>query len=529
MRFVFVVGGVISGVGKGIITASIAKILQKRGLSVAPIKIDPYFNVDAGTLNPLEHGEVWVTEDGGEIDQDFGHYERFLNVNVPKKNSITSGQVYLKVIQDERKGRYLGRTVQLIPHITDEIARRILEAAEGHDVGVVEIGGVVGDYENIPFIFAAHKLSMEHRSAFVLVVYMPKPPHIGELKSKPAQHAIRDLRELGVTPNFVVIRAPGALDELRKRKLQNVVNIPSRRLVPVPDVSPVYRVPIILEESGMGDLLAEDLGFRTQRPDWSDWLTIIESPKEPVKVHLVGKYVKVGEYVLPDAYISVIEAIRTAGWHLGLDPQVEIVDSEALEKGKVDLSGALGIVVPGGFGKRGVEGKIEAIREAREQGIPYLGLCFGMQLAVVEFARNVAGLRGAHTTEVDPGTPHPVIDLLPRQRELIRQGKIGATMRLGAYPAVLREGTLVRRLYGREVVYERHRHRFEVNPKYVDVLESAGLVVSGTSPDGELVEFVELGDHSFFVATQAHPEFKSRFEAPHPLFLGFMRAVKGRL
>ncbi len=529
MKFVFVVGGVISGVGKGIITASIAKILQKRGLSVAPIKIDPYFNVDAGTLNPLEHGEVWVTEDGGEIDQDFGHYERFLNINVPKKNSITSGQVYLKVIQDERRGKYLGRTVQLIPHITDEIARRILEATEGHDVGVVEIGGVVGDYENIPFIFAAHKLSMEYRSSFVLVVYMPKPPHIGELKSKPAQHAIRDLRELGVTPNFVVIRAPGVLDELRKRKLQNVVNIPFRRLVPVPDVSPVYRVPIILEESGMGDLLAEDLGFKLPRPDWSDWTAIMDSPKEPLKIHLVGKYVKVGEYVLPDAYISVIEAIRTAGWHLGYDPEIEIVDAEALEEGRESLEGARAIVVPGGFGKRGVEGKISAIRYAREEGVPYLGLCFGMQLAVVEFARNVLGLDGAHTTEVDPKTPYPVIDLLPWQRELIKQGKIGATMRLGAYPAVLREGTLVRRLYGKEVVYERHRHRFEVNPRYVPLLEGGGLGISGTSPDGELVEFIELPNHPFFVATQAHPEFKSRFEAPHPLFLGLIKAATGKL
>lgn len=535
-KFVFVSGGVISGLGKGVVTASIGRILKARRYSVTAIKIDPYINVDAGTLRPTEHGEVWVTEDGGEIDQDLGHYERFLDMDIPKKNNITTGQVYLKVIQDERAGKYLGKTVQLIPHITDEVIRRIREAGDGYDIVLVEIGGTVGDIENIPFLIAAKKLELtegRENVCHILVTYLPVPGFLGEMKTKPTQHAIKALGEHGIIPDFIVCRSEHPVDEVRKRKIYVYANIPPDNVISDPDVEFVYEIPLIFEEQKLGEKLLKRLGLEQREPDLREWRRLVErlkSPIDSVKIAIVGKYVSIGAYRLPDSYISIAEALKHASAHLGVRAEVEWVNSLELEKKPPEeaLSGCHGVIVPGGFGSTGVEGKIAAIRWARETLTPYLGLCFGLQLAVVEYARNVCGLEGAHTTEIDPDTPHPVVDILPEQRKLIEEEKYGGTMRLGSYPAVLRPGTLVHKLYGRDVVYERHRHRYEVNPEYHGVLQEHGLVFSGMSPDGRLVEFIELPEHPFFVGTQAHPEFKSRFLKPHPLFKGFLEAAHRR-
>ena len=533
--YVFITGGVHSGLGKGICTASIGKILQWRGFKVEPIKIDGYLNYDAGTLRPTEHGEVWVTEDGGEIDQDLGHYERFLDVNISKKNNITSGQIYWQVIKNEREGKYLGKTVQLIPHVTDEIKRRIREVAKSSkaDFILVEIGGTVGDYENAIFIEAARQMRMEgEKCVYVHVSYVPIPKHIGEQKTKPTQHSVKMLRELGIQPDFIVCRSEKPLDDVRRKKISIFCDVKEEHVVSDEDLCNVYEVPLLFESQGFADKILRLLKIRpktrVRKTKWEALIKKIKNLKKKVRIAIVGKYFDIGTFTLADSYVSVIEAVKHAAWHTGVNPEIIWVNSKEFEKNpkKVKVLNKVdGVIVPGGFGASGVEGKILAIKYCREHNKPFLGLCYGLQLAVVEFARNVCGLKKAHTTEVDPNTPYPVIDILPEQKKLIKESKYGATMRLGAYPAILKKGTLVWRLYGkRKVVYERHRHRYEVNPEYHEILQKHGLVFSGMSPDGRLVEFIELSNHKYFTGTQAHPEFTSRFMKPNPLFVGLVEA-----
>ena len=562
-KFIIVTGGVISGVGKGISTSSIARILQEYGFKVTAIKIDPYINVDAGTLRPTEHGEVWVTDDGGEIDQDLGNYERFLGFTLPKINNITTGQIYKELIDRERRGEFLGQTVEVIPHVPNEIRRRLMKAAEGYDIAVVEVGGTVGDYQNLPYLFAAKGLELElgaDHVATVLVTYLPVPGNIGEMKTKPTQQAIRMLNEAGIFPDFVLCRAPEPLDEVRKKKLETNANIKAEHVISAPDVDSIYQVPLNFEKEQLGSKLLKRLRLAARKqPDWSGWKALlhsIEEPKHHLKIAIVGKYVDIGNYTLIDSYISIREALVHASAHVAAKAEIAWVDAKEYEKDPKKAGGLrayAGVIVPGGFGAGGVEGKIAAVRFCRENDIPYLGLCYGMQLAVVEFARNVCGLQGAQTTEVDPKTPHPVIDLQPAQRTMMEQSLYGGTMRLGAYAAVLKEKSKVFGLYRQtsrlkedqmqlrklekfrlgvlgdatSVVLERHRHRYEVNPGYVEALEKHGLVFSGyhQRDDGtKLMEYIELPDHPFFVGTQAHPEFRSRLEKPSPLFYGFLRA-----
>ncbi|MEM0466876.1 MAG: CTP synthase [Candidatus Thermoplasmatota archaeon] len=535
VNYIIVTGGVISGLGKGITTASIGKILQFHGYKVTAIKIDPYINFDAGTLRPTEHGEVWVTEDGGEIDQDLGHYERFLDVNILKCNNITTGQVYSAVIEKERQGKYLGKTVQPIPHVTDEIKRRIRQPAqEGkYDFVIVEIGGTVGDYENILFLEAVRQMKQEgDKVLYVHVTYVPVLESLGEAKTKPTQHSVKLLREVGIQADFIVARSEKPLDDVRKEKIALFCNIHQDDVISDSNIDNVYAVPLLFEEQELCKKILRKLHLRKQQRDlkqWKNYIAKIRRINRQIKIGIVGKYFDIGAYQLSDSYISVIEAVKHAAWNNNLAPQIEWIDSKIFEKQPEEirtLSQFDGIIVPGGFGLSGIEGKITTIRYARENNIPYLGLCLGMQLAVVEYARNKCNLKQANTTEVDKNTAYPVIDFIPDQVKLIRESRYGATMRLGAYPAVLQENTLVYQLYGKTTVYERHRHRYEVNPQYVEILEQNGLVFSGRSPDGILMEFLELPGHPFFVATQAHPEFKSRPMKPAPLFYGLIKAAK---
>lgn len=534
-NYIFITGGVVSGLGKGIITASIGKILQFRKFKVAPIKIDPYINIDAGTLRPTEHGEVWVTEDGGEIDQDLGHYERFLNINISKEHNITTGQVYLTVIENERKGKYLGKTVEIIPHVTDEIKRRIKEVAKKTkaDFTLVEIGGTVGDYQNIVFLEAARQMKLEGgKVLFVHVSYLPVLKHLGEMKTKPTQHSVKELREIGIQPDFIICRSEGVVDEVRKDKIALFCNVKKEQIISCPDLENVYELPLLFEKEKLAEKILKKLKIKQRKPNFGKWKKIVEKMKkckEKVKIGIVGKYFKIGEYELPDAYVSVIEAIKHACAKLNVKPEIKYINSEFFEKypEKVKiLKDFDGIIVPGGFGRSGIEGKIKAIKFARENKIPFLGLCLGFQLAVIEFARNICNLKNANSTEFDPKTKYPVIDLLPQQVKVLKESRYGASMRLGSYPAILEKGSLVRKLYKIKKIYERHRHRYEVNLKFINLLESRGLKFSGKSPDGKLMEFLELPTHPFFVATQAHPEFKSRLERPSPLFLGFIKACK---
>lgn len=533
-NYIFVTGGVISGIGKGITAASIGKILQARGYCVTAVKIDPYLNWDAGTLRPTEHGEVWVTEDAGEIDQDLGHYERFLDINIPKKNNITTGQIYGTVIERERRGEYLGKTVEVIPHITDEVKRRIRAAAEEAqaDFTIVEIGGTVGEYQSEIYYMAARLMKAEgEKVVFIHVAYLPVPKHLGEMKTKPVQQSVERLGELGIQPDFIICRAEGFIDDVRKEKISIFCNVPKDHIISNPDLENVYELPLIFEEQNLGSKILEKFGMEQRKPELSDWKSFVNAlnnATKKVKIGIVGKYFEIGEYRLPDAYISVIEAVKHACAANFLKPAFKFIDSMDFEEDseKLSILNELdGVIIPGGFGTKGIEGKIAAIKYIREKKIPFLGLCLGLQLAVVEYARNIIGLEKANSTEFDPDTPNPVIDILPEQKEILRESRYGASMRLGAYPAVLKPGTLVYRLYGNApVVYERHRHRYEVNPKYHETLQEHGMVFSGVSPDGRLVEFIELKDHPFFVATQAHPEFKSRPLKPAPLFKGFVEA-----
>ncbi|UCE20615.1 MAG: CTP synthase [Gemmatimonadota bacterium] len=558
-----------SGVGKGLATASIGKILQQYGFKTTAVKIDPYINYDAGTLRPTEHGEVWVTEDGGEIDQDLGNYERFLNMEISKRNNITTGQIYKAVIDKERKGEYLGETVQFIPHIPNEIKRRIKESARGYDVALVEIGGTIGDYENIPFLFALKSMEREigeENVMYILITYLPVPGHIEEMKTKPTQQAIKMLSENGIFPDFILCRARAPLDRVRKKKIETYANIDAEHVISAPDVDTLYSVPLNFEKERLGQKIITKLKLQARKkPNWRRWrelLQHVEHPTKRITIAMVGKYVDIGDYKLADSYISINQALEhaAAAHNVGID--ISWIDSKELEKDrrKIEkLKNYHGILIPGGFGATGVRGKMRAIQYAREEGIPFLGLCYGLQWAVVEFARNVCGYKEANSTEVDPKTKYPVIDIIPTQREIIADRRYGASMRLGAYAATLRKGTRILDLYkrsnrlkedmvkiaqlerdpgerfrlgvlhrGEKVVLERHRHRYEVAPQFVDVLEGNGLIFSGyhQCEDGtKLMEFLELPAHPYFVATQAHPEFKSRLERPAPLFTGFVEAA----
>lgn len=524
-KFVFVTGGVASSLGKGITAASLGRLLKARGLKVALQKIDPYLNVDAGTMNPYQHGEVFVTEDGAETDLDLGHYERFVDINLTRKSNVTTGQIYGSVIEKERRGEYLGQTVQVIPHITDEIKLRIREVAEewDADVTIVEIGGTVGDIEGLPFLEAARQFKLDFGAENVLYLHVTLIPTVagGELKTKPTQHSVRELRSIGIQPDGLVCRTPLPLTEEMKRKISLFCDTPKDAVFEAVDTDFIYEVPLMLEEQGMARWVMQRLGLTDGEPDLSDWHELVRrgrNPVDEVNIAMVGKYVQ-----LRDAYLSVIEALKHGGFAHQVRVRIHWVDAERLtnETAPLLLKGVDGIVVPGGFGYRGIEGKIAAIRYARENGVPFLGLCLGLQCAVIEFARNVCGLTEANSTEFDEKTSHPVIALMDEQRRVVQKG---GTMRLGAYPCFLKPETRIAEIYKKHLVYERHRHRYEVNPRYHEILERHGMVLSGISPDGKLVEAIELPDHPFFVSTQFHPEFKSRPNRPHPLFTAFIGA-----
>jgi len=537
-KFIVVVGGVISGVGKGVAAASIGCIMQDYGFSVTAIKIDPYINIDAGTMRPTEHGEVWVTDDGGETDQDLGNYERFLGINIPKANNITTGQVYKKIIDRERCGEFLGETVEVIPHVPEEIKDRIRHASKGFDIAIVEIGGTLGEYQNSIFLFALRSLEIDigkENICYMLVSYLPIPSHIQEMKTKPTQLAVTLLRQTGIEPDFILCRGKHALDDVRKQKLGRNINIRADHVISMPDVTgpgtpnSLYVIPLDLEKEGLGNKITKILHLEkksdTNLAKWRDTVEKMTTAMHEVNIAMIGKYVNIGDYQLADSYLSVNEALKHACAKHAVKLNLVWVDSKQLEQTNFEIAGFLdafdGIVIPGGFGGSGIEGKINAIRYCREHHVPFLGLCYGLQMAVIEFARDVCNLHDANSTEINPHTTHPVIDIMSEQK-LIKDK--GGTMRLGAYPAHLKKGTTVHSLYALDIISERHRHRYEVNPAYHDLLQKQGMVFSGMSPDGKLVEFIELPNHSFFVATQAHPEFKSTLLKPAPLFDGFVKA-----
>ena len=539
MKYIFVSGGVISGIGKGIATASISLLLKSAGYIVAPIKCDPYLNVDAGTMNPTIHGETFVLDDGAETDQDLGHYERFLGESLNKTNITTSGQVYLSVIQRERNLEYDGECVEAVPHIPEEFIRRIEAAGKNRnaDVVVIEIGGTVGELQNV-FIFEANRmLKMKHPGdvLHIHISYLPVPPSIGEMKSKPVQMSVKELNSIGIQPDILLARSELPIDETRKRKLSLFCGVEPEDVIPAPDVSNIYEVPINFEGGHLTDRILKKLGLKRKTKDLVAWRGFIERVKKSekqVKIGIVGKYFSTGDFTLADSYVSVIEAIKHASWNLGLVPKITWVDSGKILNNINKLSEFQGIIVPGGFGSRDIEGKIEAIKFCRENKIPYFGLCYGMQLAVVEYARNVLGMSGANTTEVDKDTKYPVIHIMPEQEKRLLRKDYGGTMRLGAWPCKLEKGTLAYKLYRdsslfthhSSLIQERHRHRFEFNNTFLKKFTN-GLSVAGTSPDGKLVEIMELKDHPFFIGTQFHPELKSRPLEPHPLFLGFISAA----
>jgi CTP synthase len=525
-RFIFVTGGVVSALGKGIAAASMGQLLVSRGLSVTIQKFDPYINVDPGTMSPFQHGEVFVTEDGSETDLDLGHYERFTDVNTSRASNATAGAIYDSVIRRERRGDYLGGTVQVIPHITDEIKNRIRLVAESADVDIVitEIGGTVGDIESLPFLEALRQFQVDQgrdRCMFIHVTLVPFLGHAGELKTKPTQHSVQELRRIGIQPDMVVCRSEGQLDRDIRSKIALFANLPVESVISAQDVDAIYKVPLYFSAEGVDKEILDHFNLEAPPPDLADWRGLVEridSASTPVRIGLVGKYNQ-----LADAYLSVTEALNHAGVHHGGKVEVVWIDSE--EHTPEELASVDGILIPGGFGQRGIEGKIAAARYARENDVPFLGICLGMQIAVADFARHVADMEGANSTEFDPETPFPVIDLLPEQKEV---RDMGGTMRLGADPVKLHDGTRAREIYDEPVIYERHRHRYEVNNHLRKRLEHAGLVFSGTSPDDRLVEVIELPDHPFFVASQYHPEFKSRPLRPQPLFRDFVGAARDR-
>ncbi len=528
-KYVFVTGGVTSSLGKGITAASVGRILKARGLSVSILKLDPYINVDPGTMSPYQHGEVFVTDDGAETDLDLGHYERFIDENLTQLSNVTTGRIYQAVIAKERRGDYLGGTVQVIPHITNEIKERITRVARVGDpeIVIVEVGGTVGDIESLPFLEAIRQMRKDVGRTNVLYVHVTLLPELaatGELKTKPTQHSVKELRGIGIQPDVIVLRSDHPVSDEIRDKIALFTDVAPEAVVPAETAETIYEVPLLFEAAGLGRLVVRELGLDgvAGEPELASWQALVERikrPKPSLEIALVGKYIE-----LPDAYLSVTEALKHAGWANGVDVSIRWIDSESLRTENVGerLAGAAGILVPGGFGHRGIEGKILAARFARREGIPYLGLCLGLQCAVIEFAREVLGTPDANSTEFDMFTEHPVIDFMPDQREMEEKG---GTMRLGLYPARLAPGSKAAAAYGSEVIYERHRHRFEVNNRYRAVLEGAGMLMSGQSPDGRLVEVIELRDHPWFVASQFHPEFKSRPERPHPLFDGFVAAA----
>ncbi len=527
-KFIFVTGGVVSSLGKGLAAASIGGLLEGRGLKVTLLKMDPYINVDPGTMNPFQHGEVFVTDDGAETDLDLGHYERYVSTPLSRKNSFTTGQVYDTVITRERRGDYLGGTVQVIPHITDEIKQRILAAAAGFDVAICEVGGTVGDIESLPFLEAIRQFRWDWGREHVLYIHLTLVPYIsaaGELKTKPTQHSVKELTSVGIQPDILLCRTDRYLEGKVKAKIAHFCNVDENAVITAKDVECIYEVPLVFHQEGLDERIVEKLNMWTGAPSLSKWEKIAQTfknPRERVRIAMVGKYVN-----LIDAYKSINEALAHGGFANECRVEVDHLDSEQLEDGVLPeaVRRADGLLVPMGFGQRGTEGKIAAVRYAREEGIPFFGICFGMQMAVIEFARDVCGFRNANSSEVDPHTPHPVIALMDQQKEIVQKG---GTMRLGAYPCVLQDGSLAARLYGKKRIAERHRHRYEFNNAYREQFAAKGMVFSGLSPDGELVEIVELRNHPWFVGVQFHPEFKSRPFDCHPLFKGFVRAALQR-
>ena len=528
-KYVFVTGGVVSSLGKGITAASLGRLLKARGLRVVNQKLDPYINVDPGTMNPFQHGEVFVTDDGGETDLDLGHYERFTGENLRRTSNVTSGSVYLSVIQKERRGDYLGDTVQVIPHVTNEIKERIRRVGDQDvDVVITEVGGTVGDIESLPFLEAIRQFGNDIGRANVMFVHVTLVPYIAtseELKTKPTQHSVAELRSKGIHPDVIIVRSDRDIDEAVRKKISLFCDVEPRAVIAAPDSRDIYEVPLVLHRGGLDDVVCDRLGMVTGPPNLESWKAMVDkamAATDEVTIGIVGKYVD-----LPDAYLSVAESLRHGAAALGLVLDLRWVPSDELTGLLSDsyLEDLDGIVIPGGFGYRGVEGKIQAIRYARENDVPLLGLCLGLQCAVIELARSELGMPEANSTEFDPTTPHPVIDLMASQEDV---EDMGGTMRLGLYAAKLAEGSNVRKLYDKELVYERHRHRWEVNNRYRKDLEGAGMRLSGLSPDDNLVEYIELIDHPFFVATQAHPEFRSRPDEPHPLFMGLVQAAAGR-
>ncbi|MBU1164084.1 CTP synthase [Patescibacteria group bacterium] len=536
-KYIFVVGGVMSGVGKGVASASIGKILQARGYKVTAIKIDPYVNVDAGTMNPTEHGEVFVTEDGDETDQDIGNYERFLNQDIYRANYMTTGRIYESVIHKERNLEYNGKCVEVVPHIPEEIIRRIKKAAlkSKADITIIEVGGTVGEYQNILFLEAARMMHLKNPLdvQFIMVSYLPIPGTIGEMKTKPTQYAIRTLNSAGIQPDFILCRSAKPLDEKRRQKLSVFGNVLPQDVISAPDVDSIYEVPINFEKENLSQKIIAKLGLKAKpKKDLGDWKKLVrtaKSVKKEVKIAMVGKYFATGAFILADSYISVIESLKHAAWANKVKPVIEWVNSDEYEKNPAkvkELKNYDGIIVPGGFGSRGIEGKIKAIKYARENNIPYFGLCYGMQLATIEFARNVAKLKDANSTEIKPKTKHPVIHIMEEQVEKLAKKQYGNTMRLGSYPCVLAKKSRSFIAYGKKRIDERHRHRYEFNNAYRDRLTKKGLLLAGLSPDKKLVEIVEIPKHKFFVGVQFHPEFRSRPLNPHPLFVEFIKSAK---
>ncbi len=529
-KFVFVTGGVVSSIGKGIVAASLGRLLKSRDYSVSILKLDPYINVDPGTMSPFQHGEVFVTQDGAETDLDLGHYERFTDTSMSRLNSVTTGSIYQAVINKERRGDYDGGTVQVIPHITNEIKERIARVARNTnpDVVITEIGGTVGDIESLPFLEAIRQLRKEVGRQNVLYMHVTLIPWIasaGEMKTKPTQHSVKELRSIGIQPDILICRCDRPLPTGLKQKLSEFCDVPVECVIPARDAKSIYEVPLILEQEGLAQQAMDLLNMEQRKPDLVQWQILVDrmySPKHPVEIAIVGKYVR-----LSDAYLSVVEALRHAAIAMSGELRLRWVNSETLEKDGIEtqLDGVDGVVVPGGFGVRGVDGKITTIKHARNQQIPFLGLCLGMQCSVIEWARDMVGLKDANSVEFDPHTDNPVINLLPEQQDVV---DLGGTMRLGLYPCRIMPNTLAFKLYQEEVIYERHRHRYEFNNAYRNLFLESGYVISGTSPDGRLVEMVELPDHPFFISCQFHPEFQSRPSAPHPLFLGFIQAAIAR-
>lgn len=533
-KYIFVTGGVVSSLGKGITAASLGRLLKNRGYKVTIQKFDPYINIDPGTMSPYQHGEVFVTDDGAETDLDLGHYERFIDVNLSKASNVTTGKVYQSVINKERKGEYLGSTIQVIPHITNEIKERVLRVGrnDNADIVITEIGGTVGDIESLPFLEAIRQVKKDvpNRND-VLYIHVTLIPYIhaaGELKTKPTQHSVKELRSIGIQPDIIVCRTEKTVSDDMKKKIALFCDVDARAVINNETCSTIYEVPLLLQEEGLDRIVLEKLGLEDRHCDMDEWTAMVNRIKETdasdkeINIALVGKYV-----ALHDAYLSVVESLHHAGYANGVQVKIKWIDSEELEKPGVNLDEVFGdvsgIVIPGGFGSRGVEGKIATVRYAREHKVPFLGLCLGMQCAVIEFARHVCGMKDANSTEFVPDTPYPAIDLMADQADVTEKG---GTMRLGTYPCKLLEGSIARSLYdNNEIIYERHRHRYEVNNDFRAKLEEKGLVFSGTSPDNRLVEIIELKDHPYFEATQAHPEFKSRPTRPHPLFMGLIKAA----